>query len=36
MFRVWHLFSEILPSAEEALNNACAFLNDALSKSKLS
>ena len=36
MFHVWHLLSAILPSAEQALNNACSFLNDALSKSKFS
>ena len=35
MFHVWHLFSEILPAAEEALENACFFLNNALSKHKI-
>jgi len=36
MFHVWHLFYEILPSAEKALKNACTFLNDALVEAKLS
>lgn len=29
MFHVWHLFSAILPEAEQALNNAVRFIEDA-------
>lgn len=29
MFHVWHWFSDILPQASQALDNACAFLNQA-------
>lgn len=36
MFHVWHLFYEISPSAKQALNNACTFLNDALVEAQTS